>query len=47
MTLNTHPSSSSEVKERVELYIYLLFGTSWQVIGRTFIELEGALPYPQ
>ena len=29
-----HPSPSSyEVKERVELYLYSPFGTSWSVLG--------------
>jgi hypothetical protein len=28
------PSSSAEVKERVELYLYSKFGTSWPVLGR-------------
>ena len=27
------PSSSAEVKERVELYLYSLFGPSWLVLG--------------
>jgi hypothetical protein len=27
------PTSSSEVKERVELYLYSHFGPSWPVIG--------------
>ena len=27
------PTSSAEVKERVELYLYSLFGPSWPVIG--------------
>jgi len=27
------PSSSAEVKERVELYLYSPFGTSWPVVG--------------
>ena len=27
------PSSSVEVKERVQLYIYSLFGTSWPLLG--------------
>ena len=31
-----HPvPSSSEVKERVELYLYSPYGTSWPVLGRT------------
>ena len=31
-----HPhQSSAEVKERVELYIYSLSGSSWPVLGRT------------
>jgi hypothetical protein len=27
------PSSSAEVSERVELYLYSLFGPSWPVLG--------------
>jgi hypothetical protein len=30
------PQSSTEVKGRVELYIYSPSGPSWQVIGRTY-----------
>jgi len=33
------PLSSAEVKERVQLYLYSPFGTSWYVIGMTFIIL--------
>jgi len=33
--LTTHSSSSAEVKERVQLYIYSLSGPSWPVIGWT------------
>jgi hypothetical protein len=29
------PSTSAEVKERVELYFYSLSGPSWLVLGRT------------
>jgi hypothetical protein len=29
------PPSSSEVKEKVELYIYTPFGPSWSFLGRT------------
>jgi len=28
------PTSSTEVKERIELYIYSLFGPSWPVLRR-------------
>jgi hypothetical protein len=31
------PSSSAEVKERVELYIYSPSGPSWPVLGRTLL----------
>jgi hypothetical protein len=31
------PSSSAEVKERVELYLYSPFGPSWPVIGWTLL----------
>jgi hypothetical protein len=30
-----HPPSSTEVEERVELYLYSPFGPSWPVLGRT------------
>ena len=30
-----HPSSSGEVKEKVELYLYSFSGPSWQLIERT------------
>jgi len=33
------PSSSPEVKERVELYLYSPSGPSWPVIGWTFLPL--------
>jgi hypothetical protein len=33
------PSSSAQVKERVDLYVYSPSGPSWPVLGRT-------LPYP-
>ena len=32
--VNYPPQSSAEVKERVELYLYSLFGLSWPVLGR-------------
>jgi hypothetical protein len=36
----THPPpSSAEVKERVELYLYSLYGPSWPVLGRTLPHL--------
>jgi hypothetical protein len=31
--VNHSPPSSAEVKERVELYLYSSFGSSWPVIG--------------
>ena len=34
--VNNPPSSSAEVKERVELYVYFISGLSWPVLGRTF-----------
>ena len=34
--LGHHPLSSSEVKERVELYLYSPSGPSWPVLGRIF-----------
>jgi len=34
-----HPTSSAEVKERVELYVYSPSGPSWSVLGQ-------ALPLP-
>jgi hypothetical protein len=36
------PTSSAEVKERVELYLYSTSGPSWPVIGRT-----SPLPYEE
>jgi hypothetical protein len=33
VALTTHPLSSAEVKERVELYLYSPSGPSWSVIG--------------
>jgi len=30
------PTSSAEVKERVELYLYFPSGPSWPVLGRNF-----------
>jgi len=33
VALTTHPPCTAEVKERVELYLYSLFGPSWTVIG--------------
>jgi hypothetical protein len=33
--VNHPPSSSSRVKERVELYLYSSSGPSWPVVGRT------------
>ena len=34
MALTTHPPSSAEVKERVELYLYTPSVSSWPVLGR-------------
>ena len=34
--LNHPTTSSAEIKERVELYLYSPSGLSWQVIGRNF-----------
>ena len=34
---NYPPSSSAEVKERVELYLYSRSGPSWPVLGRTLL----------
>jgi hypothetical protein len=34
---NHPPSSSAEVKERVELYLYSSSGPSWPVLGRTLL----------
>ena len=31
------PPSSAEVKERVELYIYSLSGSSWPILGRDLV----------
>jgi len=31
--VNHPPPSSAEVKERIELYLYSLFGFSWPVVG--------------
>jgi len=33
VALTTHPPSSAEVKERVELYLYSPSGPSWPVLG--------------
>ena len=33
--VNHPPSFSSEIKERVKLYLYSLSGRSWPVLGRT------------
>jgi hypothetical protein len=36
VALTTHPSKSrAEVKERIDLYLYSLYGPSWPVLGRT------------
>ena len=40
VALTTHPQSSAEVKERVELYLYSRSGTSWPVLGRTLPKHE-------
>jgi hypothetical protein len=37
VVLTTHPPTSAEVKERVELYLYSPFGPSWPVIGKTLL----------
>jgi hypothetical protein len=34
MALTTDPHSNVEVKERVELYLFSPFGSSWPVLGR-------------
>jgi hypothetical protein len=34
---NHPPSSSAEVKERIELYLYFPSGPSWPVLGRTLL----------
>jgi hypothetical protein len=45
------PSSSAEVKERVELYLYSHSGPSWPVLGQTLPYLSpvetGAGPKPE
>ena len=33
VALATHPPSSAEVKERIELYLYSTSGLSWPVTG--------------
>jgi hypothetical protein len=35
MELTTHPQSTTEIKERVELYPLLPFEVSWPVTGST------------
>ena len=35
MEFTTHPQSSAEVKERVQLYLYSTSEPSWLVLGRT------------
>ena len=35
MSLNTHPPSSADVKERVQLYLCFTSGPSWPVLGWT------------
>ena len=42
VALTTHPPSSAEVKERVELYLYSTSGPSWPVLGWT---LPLSLPF--
>jgi hypothetical protein len=37
--VNHPPTSSAEVKERVELYFYSPSGPSWPVLGRTLLFL--------
>jgi len=36
VALTIHPSTSAEVKERVQLYLYSPSGSWWSVLGRTF-----------
>ena len=43
--VNHTPSSSDEVKEGVELYLYSPSGPSWTVLGRTFFALHIYNPY--
>jgi len=33
MAFTTHPPSSAEVKERIELYLYSASGLSWPILG--------------
>jgi hypothetical protein len=37
VALTTHPLSSVEVKERVELYLYCPSGSSWPVMGELYV----------
>ena len=37
VVLTTHPRSSAEVKERVEMYLYSPSGPSWPVLWRTLL----------
>jgi hypothetical protein len=44
--INHQPPSSTEVKERVELYLYSLAGPSWPVLGTTLpLSLYLLIPY--
>jgi len=39
VALATHPTSSTEVKEKVQLHLYSLYMFSWYVTGGTFWEI--------
>jgi hypothetical protein len=41
-----HPPSRTEVKERVELYIYSSFGPSWAVLECTLLYTATGCPLP-
>jgi hypothetical protein len=47
MALTTHPPTNAEVKERVELYLYITSGPSWPVLGRTKPQksAQGMMPH--
>jgi hypothetical protein len=42
----THPSTSSKVKERVELYLYSPSGFSWPILGRTLKSIHAHYAIP-
>jgi hypothetical protein len=41
--VNHPPPSKVEVKERVDLYLYSPYGSSWSVLGRTLVHTDAWL----